>query len=215
MLCLHLHHHHHRYIILLPMAVPDPKIGNLYVWLLSSLYFVAIITGGVFLLLYISLPESRATHWFPYIGVTLVGIPWLCWTITLFYRCFTPRGDSPARAGGAGVRGGGARGGGGARRGGGGGGGAKAGTSNVDAGGATTSGDASTSSPVGSTDDGTRQVHFGTVILVDEQGGNGTSEQEINGEEDHKRSTSSSSSMDNISVTSHESQIPLKSAMDS
>ncbi|KAJ4966728.1 hypothetical protein NE237_018577 [Protea cynaroides] len=191
------------------MAVPDPNTGNFFVWLVSCLYLIAIITGGVFLFLYIALPENRTTHWFPFIGLTLVGIPWICWSLTLFYRCITPRGDSPARAGGGGVRrGGGRRGGGG---GGGGGGGANPRALNMDGCVATTSGFASTPSPIMSPCDDTRQVRFGATIVVDEQGGKGPLGQERNGTEAHRTSTSSSaSSHDDISVTSYDSQIPLK-----
>ncbi|XP_043722550.1 uncharacterized protein LOC122669767 [Telopea speciosissima] len=169
------------------MAMPDPRKGNIYVWLVSCLYFVSIVTGGVFLLVYIGLPETSTTHWFPVIGVVLVGIPWFCWGLTILYRCITPRGDSPARAGGGG---GGGRGGGGGAN--------KPGISNVDVCVATTSGNASSSSPVGSPVEGTRQVRFGTTIVVDEERGHGASDQKRNDEEDHRTSSSSSSSNDNI-----------------
>ncbi|KAL5993087.1 hypothetical protein ACLOJK_014008 [Asimina triloba] len=45
------------------------------------------ITGGSLLVAYIVLPESRHTDWYPYVGIALVGIPWLFWFAAAAYRC--------------------------------------------------------------------------------------------------------------------------------
>lgn len=42
------------------------------------------------MLLYITLPESDKTSWFPVAGITLIGIPWAFWVLMLLYRILFP-----------------------------------------------------------------------------------------------------------------------------
>ncbi|XP_002524009.2 uncharacterized protein LOC8284267 [Ricinus communis] len=64
----------------------DPRI-----YLVTGFFFLCIISGGVFLGLYIFLPENNTQLWYPTAGLVLVAIPWAVWFLTYLYRCFSPR----------------------------------------------------------------------------------------------------------------------------
>ncbi|KAJ3671630.1 hypothetical protein LUZ60_007709 [Juncus effusus] len=61
--------------------------GQACVWLISCLLFLLLLTGGVFLALYISLPSSAEHAWFLPAGMGLVAAPWIFWILTCLYRC--------------------------------------------------------------------------------------------------------------------------------
>lgn len=82
-----------------PPPPPEGRAGSICVYLVSCLLFLAIVTGGAFFVLYITLPESEDTIWFPIAGLALVGMPWLFWTTTCLYRAVTPRPAAPSRGG--------------------------------------------------------------------------------------------------------------------
>ncbi|PON87501.1 hypothetical protein TorRG33x02_166790 [Trema orientale] len=66
----------------------DQRKGDARVYVVSGLFFSCIISGGVFLCLYIVLPETQSSGWFPIAGLVLVSIPWAFWLFTFLYRCF-------------------------------------------------------------------------------------------------------------------------------
>ncbi|XP_077224224.1 uncharacterized protein LOC143857673 [Tasmannia lanceolata] len=79
--------------------MPPPLEGNTCVWIISCLFFLVIIAGGGFFAMYITLPESSETSWFPLAGMALVGIPWVFWLMTFVYRCLFKGGVvGPERA---------------------------------------------------------------------------------------------------------------------
>jgi len=48
------------------------------------------VAGGACLVAYMLLPESEAaSSWIPEIGVALVCLPWLFWSLTFLYRIFS------------------------------------------------------------------------------------------------------------------------------
>ncbi|KAH7680781.1 hypothetical protein IHE45_05G015700 [Dioscorea alata] len=71
------------------MPASEGRAGNLCVWIIACLFFILIFSGGTFLVLYITLPASPVTAWFPITGLILVGIPWLFWIMTCIYRSIT------------------------------------------------------------------------------------------------------------------------------
>ncbi|MQL71152.1 hypothetical protein Taro_003478 [Colocasia esculenta] len=84
-----------------PQTTPPPpegRPGNICLYIVSFFLFVAILTGGAFFVLYITLPESKHTIWFPVAGLVLVAMPWLFWTTTCLYRTITPRHAATERA---------------------------------------------------------------------------------------------------------------------
>ncbi|KAB2595075.1 hypothetical protein D8674_030525 [Pyrus ussuriensis x Pyrus communis] len=70
----------------------EEKKGDARVSVISGLFFVCIIAGGVFLFLYMLLPEEKTQPWYPFAGMVLVAIPWAFWIMTCLYRCFRPAG---------------------------------------------------------------------------------------------------------------------------
>ncbi|KAJ7948085.1 putative Membrane lipoprotein [Quillaja saponaria] len=146
--------------------------------------------------MYIILPDSEAQPWLPVAGVTLVCLPWLFWSLTCLYRIISRI---------CGIRVGG-------NYNGGGGGSNRGGSANANN---NTTGDvvvettaAADESDMGNPQYGSRQVQFGSVVVVGEQDddhrGNGKHE---------KHSSSSSSSNDMSSIASHESEMPLSLSM--
>ncbi|XP_068666346.1 uncharacterized protein [Aristolochia californica] len=64
------------------------RAGDVRIWIVTLAFLGCILTGGTFLVMYISLPESPETAWYPVLGMVLVGIPWLFWLVTFLYRVF-------------------------------------------------------------------------------------------------------------------------------
>ncbi|XP_039125451.1 neuronal PAS domain-containing protein 3-like [Dioscorea cayenensis subsp. rotundata] len=71
------------------MPASEGRAGNVCIWIIACLFFILILSGGTFLVLYITLPASPVTAWFPIAGLVLVGIPWLFWIMTCIYRSIT------------------------------------------------------------------------------------------------------------------------------
>ncbi|XP_073007516.1 uncharacterized protein [Typha latifolia] len=69
------------------MPPQEGKAGNIYVWLISVLFFLVLLAGGVFLALYIFLPVDVVPPWFAFVGMILVALPWMFWILTCIYRC--------------------------------------------------------------------------------------------------------------------------------
>ncbi|KAK8593910.1 hypothetical protein V6N13_042539 [Hibiscus sabdariffa] len=57
------------------------------IYMVSTFFFVSVVTGGAFLCLYMFQPEEDSTPWYPVVGIVLVGIPWIFWITTYMYRC--------------------------------------------------------------------------------------------------------------------------------
>ncbi|KAG0499765.1 hypothetical protein HPP92_004456 [Vanilla planifolia] len=72
------------------MPDPDGKSGDACVWFITCIFFLLILSGGAFLVLYIALPESNDNAWLPVAGMVLVAIPWLFWITTCVYRLSFP-----------------------------------------------------------------------------------------------------------------------------
>ncbi|XWS33134.1 hypothetical protein CRYUN_Cryun22dG0052700 [Craigia yunnanensis] len=68
------------------MPEPDPKASCTYIWTISCILFICIAAGGGCLLAYITIPESQSSILLPAIGFTLVCMPWIFWIITVVYR---------------------------------------------------------------------------------------------------------------------------------
>ncbi|KAM0072143.1 hypothetical protein Hdeb2414_s0001g00033411 [Helianthus debilis subsp. tardiflorus] len=65
----------------------DERDGDLRVPLISSLFFVLVFTGGIFLTFYVFAPNF-SKPWFPGIALVLIGSPWVFWLLTYLYTCF-------------------------------------------------------------------------------------------------------------------------------
>ncbi|CAD5174302.1 unnamed protein product [Musa acuminata subsp. burmannicoides] len=78
------------------------RAADVCIWFVSILFFLLLLAGGAMLVLYMVLPETSTTMWFPAAGMILVGIPWAFWIMTCFYRFMSwraPHDDaSPAAA---------------------------------------------------------------------------------------------------------------------
>ncbi|GAB2211667.1 hypothetical protein Droror1_Dr00024993 [Drosera rotundifolia] len=68
------------------MPLVEQRAGSCYVWAISSFLFSSLLAGGAFLAVYITQPETSTASWYPFVGVTLVCLPWFFWFITFFYR---------------------------------------------------------------------------------------------------------------------------------
>ncbi|XVE86490.1 hypothetical protein DITRI_Ditri18aG0038000 [Diplodiscus trichospermus] len=68
------------------MPEPDPKAGRTYVWTISCILFICISAGGGCLFAYLILPESQSFILLVVLGFILVCLPWMFWTITVVYR---------------------------------------------------------------------------------------------------------------------------------
>ncbi|KAM7256073.1 hypothetical protein ACFE04_011814 [Oxalis oulophora] len=64
----------------------DPNAGKTFIWVTTCFLFASLIAGGVFLAMYMTLPESASTAWLATAGVSLVCLPWIFWFLTCFYR---------------------------------------------------------------------------------------------------------------------------------
>ena len=184
------------------MPLPDPRAGSLFICVTTFVLLLAIVGGGICLILYISLPQTEAPSWLPVSGVFLVCLPWLFWLVTILYRLISR--TCGFRIGG--YVGNGARGGGGSvagtSNGGGGGGAASVQNAATDR----ASEAAATTSPATSPG-GSRRVHFGAAVVVGEQDGQDSVQKKEN-------QMSSSNSSNDISInSSNESEIPLALSM--
>jgi hypothetical protein len=64
-----------------------PRSGQACVCLITCLLFLLLLIGGVFLVMFISLPTSSAPSWLLPAGMALVASPWIFWIFTCLYRC--------------------------------------------------------------------------------------------------------------------------------
>lgn len=62
---------------------PTPRC---YIWVIAIFLFSCILSGGTFLVLYMTQPETPTTSWYPIIGIVLVCLPWFFWLLTVLYR---------------------------------------------------------------------------------------------------------------------------------
>ncbi|XP_076955737.1 uncharacterized protein LOC143630677 [Bidens hawaiensis] len=65
----------------------DARDGDLRVPIISSLFFVLVFAGGVFLTVYVFAPNF-SQPWFPGLALILIGSPWVFWLLTYLYTCF-------------------------------------------------------------------------------------------------------------------------------
>ena len=172
------------------MSEPDPKAGRAYIWTISCILFICIAAGGGCLLVYITVPESQSSNLLPVLGFTFVCLPWIFWIVTIVYR-ITSRAFGFRMVIGS-LYGNGSV----AAKGSGDGGGAAAGVNDIV--GAQIL-DVNAKSPPTSPGNDGRHAQFGEAK-------NGDIGQERNIK---KSGSSSSSSSNDISVTSHESEMPL------
>ncbi|KAF3968866.1 hypothetical protein CMV_007288 [Castanea mollissima] len=71
----------------------EARKEDLRIYIISFLFFSCIVCGGVFLSIYLFLPQSQSSSWYPIVGLILVGVPWLFWFLAYLYRCIKPRHD--------------------------------------------------------------------------------------------------------------------------
>lgn len=181
------------------MPIADPISGRIFIWLIATFLFLSIAVGGSFLILYIVLPQNKSRPWLPVAGVILVCLPWLFWFLTCFYRLISRALGFRVVLGGG-------------NNGGGGGGAARSRSNGFTPAGNTTSEEVSDlESPLGSPSGGEgKKVQFGgTIVLGEENDHNGSHEKKGA----NKRSLSASNSSNDMSIASHESEMPLTSAM--
>lgn len=80
----------------------DQRKGDVRAYIVSGIFFSCIVSGGIFLGLYMFLPQTQSSAWYPILGMILVSIPWTFWFFTFLYWCFKrdqppPLFDSIAR----------------------------------------------------------------------------------------------------------------------
>ncbi|KAM7280679.1 hypothetical protein ACFE04_007813 [Oxalis oulophora] len=61
--------------------------GDVRVYIVWFFFFGCVITGGIFLVLYLILPPREVSIWYPVAGFILVGIPWTFWLMAYIYIC--------------------------------------------------------------------------------------------------------------------------------
>lgn len=64
----------------------EGREGDIRVPLVSALFCLFVIAGGVFLILYVYLPEN-SQPWYPIVALLLIGSPWIFWFLTYIYTC--------------------------------------------------------------------------------------------------------------------------------
>ncbi|GAU26207.1 hypothetical protein TSUD_354290 [Trifolium subterraneum] len=64
--------------------------GDVRMYVISIFFFACTIGGGIFLCIYILLPDAEAVPAYLFAGMTLVAIPWLSWFLIFIYRCIRP-----------------------------------------------------------------------------------------------------------------------------
>lgn len=187
------------------MPAPDQRVGSTFIWLITFLLFISIAVGGGCLILYIIQPDASYSSWLPFAGAALVGLPWLFWVFTCCYRCMSRRfgfRSGSAAGGGVGVSGS-AREGGSITGGGGGGGGG----SNVVNAAGNVANEAGSVDPIvrSPESDARRRAQFEAILALDDD--------DDHGSEERKPKKRNSSSSHELSVASHESEMPLASSM--
>ena len=68
----------------------EDRKGDVRIYIISIFFFACTIGGGIFLCMYMFLPDSESISWYLFVGMTLVTIPWLSWFLIFIYRCFSP-----------------------------------------------------------------------------------------------------------------------------
>ncbi|KAL3516678.1 hypothetical protein ACH5RR_023580 [Cinchona calisaya] len=64
----------------------EPREGDCWVPLISSIFCVCVTTGGVLLLMYVFMP-SISEPWIPFAALILIGTPWIFWVFAYIYTC--------------------------------------------------------------------------------------------------------------------------------
>lgn len=54
--------------------------------LISALFCLFVIAGGVFLIIYVYVPD-QAQPWYPVVALVLIGSPWIFWLLAYIYTC--------------------------------------------------------------------------------------------------------------------------------
>ncbi|XP_039031869.1 uncharacterized protein LOC120166709 [Hibiscus syriacus] len=72
--------------ILWILQMPEPDIGRIYIWTISCILFICVAIGAGCLLVYMTSPRSPSSDFLPILGFVLVCMPWLFWIITILYR---------------------------------------------------------------------------------------------------------------------------------
>lgn len=67
----------------------EEKERDIRVPLISSIFCLLVLTGGIFLVLYVFIPHL-SHPWFPIAAFLLIGSPWIFWLFTYIYTCFKP-----------------------------------------------------------------------------------------------------------------------------
>ncbi|XP_022155761.1 uncharacterized protein LOC111022806 [Momordica charantia] len=68
----------------------EERKGDARILIISGVIFLCIISGGLLLGLYLYLPQSESTDWYPIVGIVLVATPWIFWLLVYLYHCFKP-----------------------------------------------------------------------------------------------------------------------------
>ncbi|KAL3537202.1 hypothetical protein ACH5RR_000568 [Cinchona calisaya] len=64
----------------------ESREGDCRVPLISSIFCICVIAGGILLVMYVFTP-SYSESWFPIAAFILIGSPWIFWAFTYFYTC--------------------------------------------------------------------------------------------------------------------------------
>ncbi|KAL3832978.1 hypothetical protein ACJIZ3_007714 [Penstemon smallii] len=64
----------------------DERERDLRVPLISSLLCLLVSAGGIFLVLYVYVP-NLSQPWYPIAAFVLIGSPWIFWLFTYLYTC--------------------------------------------------------------------------------------------------------------------------------
>uniref|UniRef100_A0A2N9G275 Uncharacterized protein n=1 Tax=Fagus sylvatica TaxID=28930 RepID=A0A2N9G275_FAGSY len=180
------------------MPASDSRAGSTFICLITVLLFLSMVVGGGCLIISIIQPDLPLSSRLPFVGMALIGLPWLFWVFTCCYRCMSRTFGYRVGAAGGG-EGGSAIGGG------------RTINAVKNAGGedvvAIEAGNVECLewSPES---DARRRAQFEAILALDDLGGE-------EGNKDYKKRSSSSSSSsgnDNISVVSHESELPFASS---
>ncbi|KAL7238329.1 hypothetical protein ACSBR2_004435 [Camellia fascicularis] len=79
---------------------------DLRVPLISGLFFVTCLTGGILLFMWL-LDVQGSQHWFPIVALVLISFPWIFWFLTYIYTlikvCFRRSGGGGGGGGGGGT----------------------------------------------------------------------------------------------------------------
>ncbi|KAK1393732.1 hypothetical protein POM88_012788 [Heracleum sosnowskyi] len=54
--------------------------------LISALFCLFVIAGGVFLIIYVYYPD-QSQSWYPVVALLLIGSPWIFWLLAYIYTC--------------------------------------------------------------------------------------------------------------------------------